>query len=767
MQANISSQSAQTRLRRASRTEQGVLAAMVLLAVVHAASIVLRPAGSYLPWADVALFCAVMLGAAALCAGRAARDPEQTWAWRAVMVAMLLWAVGCAYEGVVGLGGEARTYPSLGDLLSVASYPIGAVALLALLRGLVPSLLSVMWLDGLIAALGMAAIAYPLALHRVIDMADGSLAVTVLSLAYPLGALVLLVLLGAIAGMVKSFFSRMWLLLTAGLLCSLTGSTIYAVKSTAGSYVAGSPTDVWWFLAAVLIAAGACSQPPSEQPQLREGPWWAVIVLPGVFASASVALLAYGQRGDLPAPASLLALGSIVAAGLRAVVTYRDASRLAETRRLARTDELTGLPNRRGFTHALTTAVRQRPVERPVAVLLMDLDRFKEVNDALGHGIGDELLRLVGPRVSSCLGPADVLARLGGDEFAIVVTEDAETDRAGFVAERIVQAFSQPFELPEISLHVGASIGISVFPDHASGADELLRQADVAMYDAKGRDGGYRLYDASRDSMSRDRLETIEQLRAAVGRRELVLHYQPKVQLATGEVLGVEALVRWQHPDHGLLTPDRFLPLAEHTGLMRLLTEHVLEEALSQLRRWRDEGRGLSIAVNVSTSNLLDAGLPEQVATKLQRHGIAPQLLTLEITESTIMADPVRAKQVVQKLHDHGVLVSVDDYGTGYSSLAYLRHLAVRELKLDRDFVKDLCHDRRASAIVRSSVDLSHSLGLQMVAEGVEDAETACRLTQIGCDVAQGYHYSRPVSATDLAAFLDDRQRPGSLRAAG
>jgi diguanylate cyclase (GGDEF)-like protein len=750
-----------TGIRPATRAERVLLAGIALAVLVHILSTFARAPGAYLAWADFGLYCGAFSGAALMCLLRGRREPEQRGAWFLVALALTLWVVGSAWHGVVRLGGAAPGYPDAGDWICLLAYPTGAVALVQLLRGLVPSFLSIMWLDGLIAALGMAAIAYPLAFDHVITLSDGSVEKTVVGLAYPVGVLTLLVVIGAIAGMVQRFASPMWLLLTAGLLASQIGSTIYVVRSAAGDFVAGTPTDAWWSLAAVLFAAGAFTPPPTEKPQLRDGPWWAVVLLPGAFAAASVALLVYGQRGDLATPAVALALGSIVATGLRTLITYRDASRLAETRRLARTDDLTGLPNRRGFNHTLQTLMRHRSTDRPVAVLLMDLDRFKEVNDALGHDIGDDLLRLVGPRVSACLRPNDLLARLGGDEFAIVLTERADVDGARLVAERIVRALGKPFQLPEIALHVGASIGIAVFPDHAQGAHALLRQADVAMYDAKGLGVDYQVYDPCRDSLSRDRLETIEQLRSAIHRKELVLHYQPKVELATGTVPGVEALVRWQHPVRGLLTPDRFLPLAEHTGLMRMLTAHVLEEALTQLRRWRDSGWPLGVAVNVSTSNLLDAELPGQVGALLDQHGIAPQLLTLEVTESTIMADPVRAKQVVQALHEQGVKVSVDDYGTGYSSLAYLRHLAVRELKLDRDFVRDVCRDARASAIVRSTVDLAHSLGLQMVAEGVEDDESARLLADLGCDVAQGYHYSRPLPAGGLQEWLARRSGQG------
>jgi diguanylate cyclase len=750
--------------RPADRAERALLAATMLLALAHASSTLLRAPGQYLPWADFGAYCAAFAGSVLLAGLRAVREPGQRAAWVAVSVALLLWTLGAVHHGVRTLTGAERAYPGVGDWLSVACFPVGAVALVLLLRGLVPHFRVVMWLDTLIAALGIAALAYPLALDDLVDVAAGSWSRTVLNVGFPLGVLTLLVLMAAIGSLLRGFLSRMWLLLTAGLLTSLAGSTLYVLRSDAGEYVAGTPTDAWWSMAAVLFAAAAVVQPAGTRPELRDGPWWSTILVPCTSALAALGILAYATYATLPATATGLAVAALLVAGVRAIVTYREASLLAESRRLARTDDLTGLLNRRGFTSALAASLTSERADRGNAVLLMDLDRFKEVNDALGHAVGDDLLRMVGPRVQGCLGSQDMLGRLGGDEFAILLTGRSSPTA---VAQQVTRALGEPFHLPGISLHAGASIGIALVDDHDSDASAVLRRADVAMYDAKETGCGFAVYDRTRDAHTRDRLETIEELRSAVGRGELVLHYQPKVHLGTGAVPGVEALVRWAHPRRGLLAPDTFLPLAERAGLMRELTHHVLELALAQLARWRVDGWDLGVAVNVSASNLLDAALPALVVDLLATYRIAPGLLTLEITESTIMADPVRARQVVQALHNLGVRVSVDDYGTGYSSLAYLRHLSVRELKLDRAFVLDLCQDPRAGAIVRSTVDLAHSLGLQMVAEGVEHGEAACRLTQMGCDVAQGYHYSRPVPPAELTAWLRERTASLSVPAGG
>ncbi len=333
------------------------------------------------------------------------------------------------------------------------------------------------------------------------------------------------------------------------------------------------------------------------------------------------------------------------------------------------------------------------------------------------------------------------------------------------LARAITEAMLVPFDLEEISVHVGASIGVVAgsaagqAQDPERSAATLLQQADIAMYEAKAHGDGFRTYDACSDTGTGARLRTVEQLRAALEHDELVLHYQPKVDLPGGTVSGVEALVRWQHPERGLLPPVEFLPLAEEARLMQPLTSWVLRSALHQVARWRDDGVRLSVAVNVSASNLLDLGLVDQVVGHLHELDLPPECLQIEITEDTVMADPERATQVVRELHALGVSVSVDDYGTGYSSLAYLRDLTVTELKLDQTFVQQLS-DARAGAIVRSTVDLAHAMGLRMVAEGVEDADTARRLSALGCDVAQGFHYAHPMAADGLTTWLRDRPQP-------
>jgi diguanylate cyclase (GGDEF)-like protein/PAS domain S-box-containing protein len=425
-------------------------------------------------------------------------------------------------------------------------------------------------------------------------------------------------------------------------------------------------------------------------------------------------------------------------------------------------DGLTGLPNRRLFHDRVDQAIeRARRTGASLSVLLMDLDRFREVNDTLGHHTGDALLRELGRRLHACVRRSDTFARLGGDEFGFLLT-DAGARGARELVARIQRALAEPFTLQQLPLEVEASIGIAVFPDHGDSVDLLLQRADVAMYVAKRGGEGFAFYDRDEDEHTSMRLTMVGELRRALEERELVVHYQPQVELDTGLVTGVEALVRWQHPSRGLLLPDEFVPTAERTGLMAPLARYVIDEALRQRREWRRIGHELTVAVNVSMRNLLDAAFPADVAALLERRRAPASCLELEITEHTAVADRFRAKAVLERLGGMGLRVAIDDYGTGYSSLAFLRRLPLHEIKIDRSFVRTMTTDRDDAVIVRSTIDLARNLGLRVIAEGVETAEIYDALVELGCDSAQGHHLSPPVPAHELTAWLADRGRGAS-----
>jgi diguanylate cyclase len=421
-------------------------------------------------------------------------------------------------------------------------------------------------------------------------------------------------------------------------------------------------------------------------------------------------------------------------------------------------DPLTGLANRRALEQRLDQLTARAKLDDRFALLLMDLDRFKEVNDQLGHHIGDELLREVGARLSS-LTDIELAARIGGDEFAFVVRAPRDYEQLTDLAHQLVGEVSVPYVVGDVRLSIGASVGVARFPDHGLDGTTLLRRADSAMYAAKRSGVPLGFAALSERAPVPGRFSLLSELEVAMERGQLRLDHQPKVALATGEIIGVEALLRWHHPEHGLVPPSAFITTVEHTELIAPLTRHVLRTACEDRARWVVAGIEVPIAVNISTRDLQDTRFPRDLAELLDLGGLAPEELTLEITETALQVDPERAAQVVGELCELGVRLAIDDFGTGYSSLAVLRHLRVAELKLDRTFVVGMEEDRAGVEVVRSIVQLAHALGLQVVAEGVERAETLDELHRIGCDAVQGYLVSRPMPAHLVAPWIRARRQ--------
>jgi len=421
-------------------------------------------------------------------------------------------------------------------------------------------------------------------------------------------------------------------------------------------------------------------------------------------------------------------------------------------------DALTGLPNRLLLAERTAQALGEDAARGTcTGVLVVDLDRFKEVNDTLGHAHGDLLLQAVGPRLAEVLRAQDTVARVSGDEFAVLLPGLPDAAGALGAAERVLAALHRPFELEAATVDVEASVGVAVAPLDGTAAEVLLRHADVAMHAAKDLSAGVVAYQPEREAQAPGRLALLGELRRALDAGELVMHYQPKVDVASGEVCGAEALVRWQHPERGLLPPGAFLPVAESTGLIGRLTLTVLDLVLAQVAAWAATGQALPVAVNLSARRLHDAALPDEVARALARHGVPASLLRLEITESAIMSDPDRALAILRRLAAAGVRLSLDDFGTGYSSMSYLRELPVDELKVDRSFVMEMTGKENDGVLVRSAVDLGHNLGLAVVAEGVEDGPTLEALSALGCDIAQGYLLARPMDARGFERWCCDR----------
>ncbi|MBI3609407.1 MAG: EAL domain-containing protein [Nitrospirae bacterium] len=481
-----------------------------------------------------------------------------------------------------------------------------------------------------------------------------------------------------------------------------------------------------------------------------------IIVSGSVGEDIAVAVMRAGAH-DYIMKNNLSRLIPAVERELKEAAERREHRKAEETiRYLAYYDGLTNLPNRSllqdRLQQAILTAQRDN---KPLALLLMDLDHFKEINDTLGHHCGDLLLQQVGLRLRHVLRESDTAARLGGDEFAMLLPL-AASEHAMLVAQKVFKAMEAPFIVEGLTMNVEASIGITIYPDHGANPEGLMQRADVAMYEAKQKGSGCVIYDSAHDRHSHRRLTLMGELRHAIDDGQLFLHYQPKISLQTGRVIGVEALVRWLHPQHGMIPPVQFIAPAEQTGLIKPLTLWVLNTALGQCRTWRRTGLELPVSVNLSARNLHDPQLPDQVAGLLQSNGVPPAGLALEITESIIMADPAHALETLLRLSKMGIQISLDDFGTGYSSLGYLKKLPVHEIKIDKSFVTDMVRDESDEMIVRSTIDLGHNLGRRVVAEGVEQQATWERLTALGCDAAQGYYMGRPIPAAELTRWLGE-----------
>jgi len=417
-------------------------------------------------------------------------------------------------------------------------------------------------------------------------------------------------------------------------------------------------------------------------------------------------------------------------------------------------DNLTDLPNRLLLNSRLVEAIRTAKRARTgVALLVMDLDNFKEINDSFGHQSGDVMLCQVGPRLRDQLRPGDTVARLGGDEFAVLLPEAGPAD-AVRVATAILEALEQPITVEGQLLDVHSSIGIASFPQHGITAKDLLQRADVAMYVAKRSGNSYAVYSPDQDPYDANRVVLMADLRQALERRELIVFYQPKVNLSTGRLAGLEALARWDHPERGWVPPSEFIPLAEHTGLIKRVTTYIVEQVLQDLRAWQRNKSAVPVAVNLSMRNLLDPQFGGDLTQQLKSQGVDPRLVQFEITETAVMAEPERVLETMARLQQLGVRFAIDDFGTGYSSLAYLQRLHVQEIKIDRSFVTQMTKDPGSATIARAIIDLGHSLGLDVVAEGVEDMETHDLLVACKCETAQGYLISRPLPAEEIERWL-------------
>jgi diguanylate cyclase len=691
--------------------------------------------------------------AAAIVAFRAVRVPRQRRAWIILAVGLTLYGLGNVVWTVWYDSLAAPPIPSIADGLWLALYPASYVGLVLLAREDNRAIPPGAWLDGIVAALGFGALGAAVVFGPVLESASGSLSAVYTNLAYPLADLLLAVLVVALLALRGWRLNRGWALLGTGFMLLYVADSIYLLNVASGASESGLLSNLFYLSGVVVLALAAWQPEGKTLPAPVER--WSVLLVPVACVATAIGLFIFDHFAPLNPLALVLAALTLLVAMVRTAIAFHDVRALAVVRRQATTDDLTGLPNRRLFSRRTEEAIAAARGDRgTLALLIVDLDEFKTLNDTLGHHAGDLLLTEVGPRVSAVLREVDLLARLGGDEFGVLLASPCSEAAALGIAERIGVTLRQPFEIAGLHLRAAASVGIALFPDHSEDAQELLRHADVAMYQAKVARSGHEVYASDRDTNSRDSFALASELPNAIASGQLELNFQPKAEAESGRIVGMEALVRWRHPRRGLLPPDEFIALAEQGGLMRHLTRTVMSGALAACHGWSEAGYDVHVGVNVSFTDLLDAQFPLEVAGLLAQHDVDPGALILEVTENSIMSDGERVGDVLARLSEFGVGISLDDFGTGYSSLTHLRTLPISEVKVDRSFVERMRTNATDDAIVSSTIQLAHSLGMLVVAEGVEDAPTQARLAELGSDLIQGYHLSRPMPLGDTEAFL-------------
>jgi len=662
----------------------------------------------------------------------------------ALTIGVVLWATGSAVLNA-GTPVEATTFPAPGEFFFLTSY-MGFAAFVVLDASTRYSRAETAWLDAAIVVGGTGALAGALLLTPFANnFPEGGLGLLIAVL-YPLLSVVIaLVVVAQWALSARQWSWRTASLILGFVLLAIADSSL-VLNLSSGTYGFTIYLDIMWGASFMLIAGAACLPRPPQVSVARR--------LPGGFLIASfvtaIVLLLIRPEGLLGWAIGIPAAIALMATGARLAVALRESREAGVAFQLAQTDDLTGLPNRRAVLKSLDDGIA---AQRPMGLMLLDLDGFKEVNDTLGHSAGDTLLELVALRMRESLPPEITLARIGGDEFAILVFEDDELDLLER-AQEIRQTLLAPAKVDGMDLAMHASLGITIREPGDARAADLLRRADVAMYEAKVTRSGAQLYDSQRDEFSRQRLRMGEELRRALHKGQVVTWYQPKVDAVTQMAVGVEALVRWEHPDRGMIPPMAFLSVARRAGLMQELSEVVARLAVADARRWQRAGLDLNVALNLAPSELLSGKMLPVLYEAIQEAGIPAHVITVEVTEDTFLADPERAREILLDVRRHGLKTSIDDYGTGFSSLAYLRDLPVTELKMDRSFVATVCTDERSRLIVASTIDMAHALDLRVVAEGVESAAVAAEVIAMGVDLLQGYHQSPPMPADLVEAWV-------------
>jgi diguanylate cyclase len=663
-----------------------------------------------------------------------------------LVIGVTLWAAGSA---LLNSGGSltGKSFPSPSEVLFLSSYVGFAVFLLLDTPGRRSPDLTV-WLETALVCSGAMSLVGFLWLSPLGSALAADGFVLFVALLYPVLGLVLAVLVLAQVQLGTRAPTGRTVRLAVGLVVLALADSTFVLNASSDTYVSNAVLEFMWGASfALLTGAAVAPRLDTTAPSAVRSPRHLVLV--GA-AAVALAVLVLRPAGVGAWYVTVPAVITLIAAGARLVLALREARGAVEARRLSVTDDLTGLPNRRAVTAALASYTADGA--GGVGLMLLDLDGFKDINDSLGHAAGDRVLVQVAARLTDEVGGSGVVARLGGDEFAVVMP-DVDELRLLRLANRIRESLLAPLAVEGLVISVRCSVGITTSAVSADPTD-LLRQADVAMYDAKSARSGALLYDSSRDEFSRSRLRQAEDLRRAIAGDQLELWYQPQVDAATTRVVAVEALVRWRHPEKGLLAPLAFLPDARRSGLMPALTEWVVRRVVLDARRWHDQGFDFTVSFNVAPPELLGGHMLPALFVEVARAGLPPDRLLVEVTEDSFVSDPEQARTALQDMRRHGVQAAIDDYGTGFSSLSYLRDLPVQELKMDRSFVSTVLTDSRSRVILDSTRQMAHAMGLRLVAEGVEDAVTAAELVALGVDVLQGYHVSRPVPQVEVSAWV-------------
>lgn len=727
------------------------MALLCLAWVVLFSWFLIRGPGDH-PARDTYLYLAIMVLAAGVVGFRAITTSADRGAWTLLAVGTLMTTAGDILYPATVAGSDADAFPTVADALYLAYYPFVLAAVIAYVRNRVRSVPRSVWRDAVVLSFAAGSLVGAIFLAPLTDAVSGGLAAQVVGAAYPIGDTVLLLLAGMGLVLTGTRTARALVWVSGGLTAAALADLLYWNKLAGGTYVEGTILDSLWPLSAVLTAVGVWA-PSLFHPQQVPAPR-GLLVVPGIGLVAATATLTIASFWRVPWIPVAMAVAALLGVLTRLNTAVKETTAMLQARREASTDDLTGLLNRRGFTTAAEHYLQRDATGQTAALLVIDLDGFKEVNDSLGHFVGDDVLAAIAGRFASATaGRGVMLGRLGGDEFAVLIPGMGRDD-AESLALRLAAAAGPPIEVAGTALSLTASVGVAISPRDGRELSDLLRRADIAMYRAKAQEIDVASFDPVLDLEGEDKIQRVAEIRAGLSAGEFVLHYQPKINLHDGALQGVEALVRWNRPDGRLLTPDAFLPLARHMGLMPALTDVVIVAALAQAADWASRGAVIPIAVNVPASALVGEKFADRVGAWLVEYGLDGSMLQVEITEEALLRDARHARDVLGSLRMRGVTVSLDDYGTGYSSLNYLRELVVDEVKIDRSFVSSIHDDARSLAIVRSTIDLAHELGLTVVAEGIETEQVAATLAQLGCDTAQGFLWSRALPPEEFEGWL-------------